>query len=229
MDLSAEPARKPGEVPSLTDIAYGWLHDSIVGGRIPAGHSLRQEEIAAELGISRLPVREALRRLEVEGLVLLRPRRGYTVASLNREEFEEVYDLRAMLEERAGYCAALHRRPEDIEPVALALAAFDAASSDEAIELTEFSRHNADFHARLFAVGGQPHLNRLLRVLQPSVERYARMGASFAEDLSESRAEHHGIFEAFRDGDAARCARLCREHCERIKQRMIEYVSRQRP
>jgi DNA-binding GntR family transcriptional regulator len=229
MDAPAEPARKPGEVPSLTDVAYGWLHDGIVAGRIAAGSSLRQEEIAAKLGISRLPVREALRRLEVEGLVLLRPRRGYTVASLNREEFEEVYDLRAILEERAGYCAALHRRPEDIESVEAALTAFDAAINGGAVELTDFGQHNSDFHARLFAAGGQPHLTRLLRVLRPSVERYARMGASFADDLSESRAEHHRIFDAFRDGDAARCAQLCREHCERIKQRMIEYVSRQRP
>jgi DNA-binding GntR family transcriptional regulator len=198
-----------------------------VSGRVEAGASLRQEEIAERLGISRLPAREALRRLEVEGLVL-KPRGGYTVASLSREELKEVYDLRAMLEERAGREAAARRRFEDVERVAQALAGLDAAIARDPFDLAEFSRHNVDFHEGMFAAGGQPHLNQLLRVLRPSVERYTRMGASFADDFSESQPEHRRIFEAFRDGDAERSARLCREHCEGIKRRMIEYVSRQR-
>src|SRR5204863_3505283 len=75
--------------PSLPELAYEHLRDSILDGTLEAGAPLRQEEIAARLGFSRLPIREALRRLDSEGLALLRPRRGYVVASLNRDEIDD--------------------------------------------------------------------------------------------------------------------------------------------
>src|SRR3954465_1245687 len=95
--------------PSLPELAYGHLREAILDGGLEAGAPLRQEEIAARLGFSRLPIREALRRLEAEGLAVLRPRRGYVVASLNRDEIDDVLDLQAALEARAGYAATLRR------------------------------------------------------------------------------------------------------------------------
>src|SRR3546814_6140354 len=102
----------PESSPSLPDLAYRVLREAILGSTVRPGQPLRQEDIAQQLGISRLPVREALRRLEVEGLVVLRPCRGYVVDSVGRGEFEDVFDLRAMLEEKAGLLATKARRQE---------------------------------------------------------------------------------------------------------------------
>src|SRR5688572_17623652 len=85
-----------GEIPSLTDLAYGHLRRAILSGGLDFGAPVRQEKIAARLGISRHPVREALRRLDSEGLIALKPRRGYYVTSLNRAVIEEVFAIRAL-------------------------------------------------------------------------------------------------------------------------------------
>src|SRR5688500_15689005 len=96
---------RPLQAASLPDLAYDHLRDAILTGEFKDGADLPQEEIAARLGVSRLPVREALRRLDAEGLVVLRPRRGYVVASLDPEEIEDVLDLQAHLESLAGHAA----------------------------------------------------------------------------------------------------------------------------
>src|SRR5690242_20975649 len=94
-DLGSPSILRPG---SLPDFAYEHLRQAILSRRLPSGAPLRQERIAEQLGVSRLPVREALRRLHVEGLVDLQPRRGYFVASFNRDEIEELFDIRGTLE-----------------------------------------------------------------------------------------------------------------------------------
>ena len=106
---SASALQIPASPPSLPDVAYEHLRSAILDGSLPAGSALRQEEIAARLGISRLPIREALRRLDSEGLVALRPRRGYVVASLDRAEIDDVLELLATLEASAGHSATLKK------------------------------------------------------------------------------------------------------------------------
>ena len=103
----AKPSAPPSSRRACPNLAYEHLREAIFAGTLAAGSPLRQEEIAARLGVSRLPVREALRRLESEGLVVLRPRRGYVVASLDREEIKDVLDLQATLEALAGHSATL--------------------------------------------------------------------------------------------------------------------------
>ena len=83
---------------SAQQAAHNWLREMILSGELHAGQALRQEEIARRLGISRLPIREALNRLATEGLVELKPRRGFYVASLNIDEIEDIFEMRAMLE-----------------------------------------------------------------------------------------------------------------------------------
>src|SRR6185295_3344140 len=81
---------------SAQQAAHKWLREMILSGELPAGQALRQEEIARRLGISRLPIREALNRLATEGLVELKPRRGFYVASLNIDEIEDIFEMRSM-------------------------------------------------------------------------------------------------------------------------------------
>ena len=115
---------------SLPDIVYDHLREEILSGRIGPGEPIRQEHLAARLGVSRAPVREALKALEGEGLIIFRPRRGYLVTALDPDEIEEIFEIRALLEERGGTLAAKFRTQEDIEAVG------DLLEQMEAIKLS---------------------------------------------------------------------------------------------
>src|SRR5690349_5369654 len=100
---------------SAQQATHAQLRAMIFSGELQAGQPLRQEEIARRLGVSRLPVREALNRLATEGLVELKPRRGFFVTSLNADEIEDIFDMRALLEERAGQLATQNRTLADAD------------------------------------------------------------------------------------------------------------------
>ena len=206
---------------SLPDVAHEYLRREILSGTLTGGAPLRQHEIAAELGISPLPVREALRRMEVEGWVVLRPRRGYVVASLSHGEVEEVFEIQGMLEQRAAFYATQQRTPGDVKALESRLADIDRLLAKEPLDLEAFGRANAAFHEQLFEASGRSYYCRILRTLGNTAERYARMGASMLHDLHDSQAEHHAILEAFREGDAPKVARLCLAHRENTRERLL--------
>ncbi|MBO1908128.1 GntR family transcriptional regulator [Microvirga sp. 3-52] len=213
--------REPPPLPtSLTEHAYHYLRQAILSGRLAVGAPLRQEKISSELGISRLPVREALRRLDTEGLVVLRPRRGYFVALLDTSEIEELFDIRALLETRAGYLAAIHRTDTDIKELSEILDSLEQIASVKPLDVSMFFKTNRLFHQRLFASSKRKHLCRLLGSVQDSVDPYIRMTANISS-LEASQQDHRDLFEALKAGDGDLVARLCREHCENSCTRLI--------
>lgn len=222
--LSDSPAT---QLPSLTDIAYRQVRDAILSGTYTAGQPLGQEEIANQIGTSRVPLREALQRLEAEGLVVLRPRRGYIVTSLDPDEIRDIFDIRMMLEERAGYLATLRATPEDVASVEAHLHAMDGLTISNAEEASIFAERNSAFHDRLYAGSGRTQLCRLMVVLRTNVDRYIRIGAQFAGNLDRVRDDHYQIFNAFKRGDAQNVGRLCREHCAATCERLIERLKKE--
>lgn len=208
--------------PSLSEIAYTYLREEILSRKLDFGAPLRQEQIAEDLKISRLPVREALSRLEVEGLITLRPRRGYVVASLKRDEIEEIFDTRAILEERAGYIATQKRTHVDIAEVSELLNGLEQLARQSPVDISAFGSQNQAFHDRLFATSGRRQLCRLMAILRDNVERYVRISASLVPNLDAAHREHRDIFAAFAEGDAETVGRLCRNHCEQTCRRLLE-------
>jgi DNA-binding GntR family transcriptional regulator len=172
-------------------------------------------------------LREALQRLEAEGLVMLRPRRGYIVTSLDPEEIKDIFDIRMMLEERAGHLATLRASAEDVAEVEKLLRAMDGLSIANAKDATRFAERNRAFHERLYASSGRAQLCRLMNTLRTNVERYIRIGAQIAGNLDRVRKEHQQIFDAFKRRDAQTVGRLCREHCAATCERLIERLSRE--
>jgi DNA-binding GntR family transcriptional regulator len=206
---------------SLPDVAYNYVRGAILRGDLQGGAPLKQHELATVLGTSPLPLREALRRLEVEGWVVLRPRRGYVVAPLSRSEIEEVFEIQGMLEERGAYYATQRRTPADVAALEASQRRLDDLFAREPLDLEAFGHANAAFHEQLFEASGRPYYCRILRTLRNTAERYARVGASILDDLHDSQAEHHAIVEAFRIGNADEVARLCRVHRENTRERLL--------
>jgi DNA-binding GntR family transcriptional regulator len=210
---------------SLPEMAYAYLREEILSRNVDFGTALRQEQIAEDLKMSRLPVREAMMRLEVEGLVTLRPRRGYVVSSLDRQEIEDIFETRALLEEHAGYVATSRRNHQDIAELSTLLVELEQVSSQERVDTSEYGARNQAFHDRLFAASRRKQLCRIMSILRDNVERYVRISVAVAPHLQEASAEHRAIFAAFAEGHADEVARLCRQHCERTCRRLLDNLS----
>lgn len=178
------------------------LRRLIVSGALRPGARVNQEDVAAELGLSVAPIREALRVLEQEGQVTYLPRRGYFVTELRIADLEEIYALRALLEARAARHALPVLDDEALERVrdAARACADAAATGDVAAELAA----NRRFHFGLLEAPGQPHALRVIRLLWDSTEAYRAMYYNSPEERRASLDAHDAILAAVDARDADR-------------------------
>jgi DNA-binding GntR family transcriptional regulator len=217
--------RAPGTtslVATVTDVVLGELRRAILAGALPAGTLLRQEEVAGRFGVSRPPVREALRQLEAEGLAEYRPRRGYAVASLDPADIEEIFEIRMLLEERAAFLAARRRTEQDVADLKALLLEMEDIAIGQGYDLERFMAANRAFHERIMQTSGRKRLCRMMLGLRDNVERYVRMGAAMIGSMERVKREHRQIFEAFRRGDAERTAALCAAHVRITGERLLK-------
>jgi DNA-binding GntR family transcriptional regulator len=183
---------------------------------------LRQEELARRSNVSRVPLREAMARLESEGLIVRRPRRGYAVTSLAHSDIVEIFELRMVLEEHAGYLAARARTAEDIAAVEALLVTMERV--DLAVDggFARWSLINHQFHTRIIDSSRRARLCRIAASLRDSVEAYVRVEAAITGQVRDAADEHRQIFDAFRAGDATGLAKLSRRHVEGTAQRLLD-------
>jgi DNA-binding GntR family transcriptional regulator len=186
-----------------------WLLDSlrsaILAGTLEENTPVRQEELAATYGVSRMPVREALRSLEAEGLVIHRPNKGVVVAPLDPEDAVEIFDVRAALEALALRRSVPLLDERQRGDAVAALAALETAAPDVVL-----SAHRA-FHLSLCAASG----GRLLRLIGQQLdaaERYLRAEATLLRVMDEDRYEHSALLEMALARDARAAARLIEKH-----------------
>jgi len=218
---AGDAADGEGLLPSLI---YRQLHRDIVSGVLPWGKVLRQEELARRFRTSRVPLREALSRLEAEGLVELRPRRGYAVIELDAEAIVEIFELRVVIEEHAGAVAARARTAQDIVEVERLLIAMRRLDRTSPTYAQEWAALNYRFHLRIIEAGRRQRLLRIARNLRDSVEAYLTLDVAMIGSFEDADEEHTDILEAFRAGDAAGLAELCRKHVEDASRRLLKVV-----
>ena len=208
-------------VVSLSEFVYAQLRDAIFKGDLSPNQKVQQEEIAERLGTSRVPVREALKQLEGEGLVTLRPRRGFVVSSLDPATIEEVFDIRVMLEARAAYLGTLKRTDEDVAFVRLLFEKMQELVTSSTVDVDKFAQTNREFHLAIARPSGRSLHLRMLSVLRNQVEHYVRLSTAIATTLSRANSEHSAIFDAFASGDADKAGQLTRRHVEDVCERLL--------
>lgn len=206
---------------SLPAFVAAHLREAILSGTIAPEALLRQEDIATRLGVSRPPVREALKQLEAEGLAQSRPRRGYVVAALDPDDIAEIFEIRALFEERIGHAAARHRSEVDLRAVQAAIEAMEALPVGVPESGRGFAEHNRAFHDRIHAASGRRVMAELLGVLGNRVERYIRLGGQIANNREQVNREHRDILAALRDGDGDRLGLLLRLHVHDAGARLL--------
>ena len=194
-------ASSPGPS-TIPQHALEGLQRSIVTGRLRPGQRVAQEEIAAQLGVSLAPVREALRILEQEGQVTYLPRRGYFVTTLEAKDLEEIYELRSVLEARAARGAVENLDAKGLEQIVLA--AQDCATAVAARDAAAELEANRRFYFAILEPAEQPHTMRLIRLLWDSTEAYRALCYDLPGQRRNAIEAHDRIVEAVRERDADR-------------------------
>lgn len=184
------------------------LRRRILAGLYPVGIKLQQEQIAAELGVSRSPVREALGQLEAEGLVILTPQKGAQVAPISHEEISELFELRLLVEPHLLTLAIPAMTEADFTRVAAIIA--DMAD----IAIDGWGEANWLLHETLYLPAYRPGLIKLLRRTHETIGRYIRMHVLATNGRAEAHREHKLILEACRKRDIPAATALLRAHIE---------------
>lgn len=195
---------------TLTEATADALRSRILEGAWPAGAPLRQEALAAEFGVSRIPLREALQRLEAEGLVELHPHRGAVVSPLPIEEAAELFELRAQLEGDLARRAVPRLTPADDRAMAKFADAF--ALSVRTGTLAEWGEANRRFHFALYQHAGRPGTCEIVARLHTQCDRFLRLQLTLTQGTRRAVAEHRAIAAAAAARDSNRTEQLVREH-----------------
>ena len=187
---------------------YRRMHDDIVSGRLPSGAPLIETNLAAQYGTSRTPVREALRRLEQDGLAE-RVDRSLRVRAASPEEILEIYDVRITLEGLAARSAAEHGTELDLLRLKAAQQAMREADADDARALAQTNRH---FHETLWHAAHNSTLVDLLARLHAHLLRYPETTLSRPGRFAEALDEHELLLDAIGRHDGERAQRIAEDH-----------------
>ncbi|MEV6163550.1 GntR family transcriptional regulator [Streptomyces sp. NPDC052052] len=213
---AAKSAAKPSaKQPPAAERVYTHIKDAVLERRYEGGTLLTEGDLAQAVGVSRTPVREALLRLEVEGLIKLYPKKGALVLAVSAQEIADVIETRLLVEEFAARKAVpapagLIDRLEELLDEQRRLAA--------AGDLAAVSAKDRCFHAEIVRNAGNDILSRLYDQMR---DRQLRMGVAVMEAnperIADNIGEHGELLEAIRTGDADRAAQVVRRHVSRVK------------
>ncbi len=212
-----------GRGASAADLIRDALREAIVQGELRDGETLRQDQIAGLFNVSRIPVREALARLEAEGLVTSHRYKGAVVASLSLEEIAETFEFRALVEPEV-----VRRSVARMGADTLALARGHCAAFATEADPGAWAQHNRAFHSALYRDAGRPYHLRVVSDALDKVGRYLRAQLVLTDGMARARREHDAILEACAAGDADRAAELTRAHILGASELLIDFLRRER-
>ena len=207
---------------SLTDRTYATLRHRIITGEMAPGQIVSELELAEALSVSKTPVREALARLGVEGLVEAFPRRGYRITSVTVKDLNDLFAVRALLE---GEAAALACTAMDeggfAELRELARATYEPG---ESLSVQSFVAANERFHSAIARASGNPRLGALVRSHLEEGARFFYMGTRLRDVNPETREDHYRIVEVLRRQDPEAARAIMVEHIENTRRGLLTAI-----
>ena len=196
-------------VRTLSDRVFEIVRDQIVSGRLPDRAPIRQDALATELGVSKIPLREALTRLEHEGLLTSQPNRGWFVRPMSADRAEEIYSLRLAVEPAAAAYACVRATEEDKQAAIKAFNLLDAAANDD---LNAVAVRNREFHVSLVRPGERLLTTQLVERLEVLAERYVLAHLAPAGRGDRAHLEHQALLDAWLAGKADEVQTLLTRH-----------------
>lgn len=216
--FSAEPRASA----TAEEEAYRHLQRALRLGRYKPGERLIPEDIAAEIGMSRMPVREAFRRLASDGLVVLRPNRGCIVAGLTVDELYETFEMRSVLEGLAVRLAMPRIDEDELDDLERLLDRMERAGQSGS---NDWVVRHQEFHGRICALSQRPKLIHQISGLHAVVEPYMRIWFDHIEKPLSAREEHAALIAALRSGDALHAEQVMRDHILGTAPLLAEFVT----
>jgi DNA-binding GntR family transcriptional regulator len=208
---------EPGQ--SLPSLIANVLRSAIVDGVLKPGEPLRQDDLAAHFKVSHIPVREALRQLEMEGLAISQRNRGVVVTTLSPKEVEEIFEIRALLEAEAlclaipNYTAAILQRAAQI-----------LDEIDQEQDISQWGELNSAFHTTLYTPADRPRLLSMIATLHRNGDRYVRMKLSVLNCKDRAQQEHQQILAACQDGNVELAVTLLNQHIILAGRELVTYL-----
>lgn len=214
-----KPIRAPRP---LAEDAADRLRDEILSGRLSRGERLVEARIAAELHVSRGPVREAFKLLRAEGLLQEEPRRGTYVVSLSPDDVRELYDLRAAVEARAARLVARSHTERGLQQLRDGLEALAVAAA--AGDVRTVSRADLEFHETVVRLSGNSRLLAVFQRSAPLLKTLIALDEHLYASLDEIADEHRPMLEAIEQGDEEAASHRFEAHVDRAGALVAEYI-----
>lgn len=211
------------QMASASDVIFEALREAIAKGDVTEGQVLRQDQIARMFNVSRIPVREALTRLEEQGLVSTQRYRGAVVTTLSTDEVREIFEFRALLEPevlRHSVARMSDAALENAEQLALAFSTEPDSS--------RWGELNRRFHYSLYEAAGRPYYLQTISAALDRVDRYLRAQLVLTDGMARARREHEGILQACIARDVEKAAELTRDHILGASESLIAFLDRTR-
>lgn len=210
----------------LGEMVYESLRDAIISQTLKPGERLMETDLAEELGVSRTPVREAIRKLELEGYVVMIPRKGAYVAGLSIKDINEVFEIRGSLEALAAALAATRATQGEIDEMErhLLLEAHHWETSD----LIKTIEVDTRFHELIYKAARNSRLLNMIREIREQVQRFRTTSLGVPGRMKFAISEHRRIVEAIADRDPETARKAAHDHIESSEHALLEVISYQK-
>lgn len=212
---------------SLSEAVAERLREMILRGEFSEGEQLRQDAIAANFQVSRIPVREALRQLEAEGLIKIVAHRGAVVSSLSSDEIEELFEIRALLECEVLRLSIPNLTESDFEQAEEILRVYENALWKQG-DLGSWGRLNSQFHAALYARANRPHFMAIIRQINNNGERYTGLQLYLTRAFERAKKEHRQLLQLCRKRDVEAACTLLKQHIQTAGRTLKETLQQRR-
>lgn len=226
--MTSNATEGPKRPPTAQAFVLAELRRAIIAGEFLPGQPLRQDALAERFGVSRVPLREALKTLESEGQLHYEPHRGHRVATLSLTDLLEVYRIRQLLEGEAAR-VALARQLSTTVLEDLKRAAADVETASRAGDLLKMTEANRRFHFVLVGAAEMPRLERMIKILWDASEAYRYVYYGSESNRSRVEHEHLLIIDAFEEQDAEKLILLLDEHREHAVKALRTFLEAESP
>lgn len=203
----------------LREMVFESLREAIIHGRLKPGERLMEIQLAEEMGVSRTPVREAIRKLELEGFVVMVPRKGAYVAGISVKDIVDVFEVRAALEGLAAGLAAERITEEEMEELERTLVRINVNSEED--DLNSVVEGDSSFHELIYKASRNQRLVQIITRLKEQIHRFRMTSLSQPGRTKNALGEHKTIVEAISDRNIELAQALASEHVENAEQSLL--------
>lgn len=208
-----------GAMPSVSEVIVKYIREAIIAGHLAEDEPIRQDEIAGLFNVSKIPVREALKQLEAEGLVEFKKNRGATVTRISDEELAQIFEVRVMLETKLIKLAVPNMTKETYKKAEEICNQFV-----DTMDIGSWTLLNWQLHACLYEPAQRPYMLSLIRSIYDKIERYLRLQMNVSSGKDKANEEHIEIVNACKNGDAELAANLIEQHINGVCQALYNYL-----